>query len=82
MDSFQIFVLVLFGVMLMAVTASYAWYNVQFVQHQEALFLLGAAADRAVVALGWRLFQPLAGRHHRHVGAGADSGHPRSQALR
>ena len=62
MDSFQIFVLVLFGVMLMAVTASYAWYNVQFVQHQGRYFFWGLLPISAVVALGWReVFQPLQG---------------------
>lgn len=62
MDSFQIFVLVLFGVMLMAVTASYAWYNIQFVQHQGRYFFWGLLPISAVVALGWReVFQPLQG---------------------
>lgn len=62
MDSFQIFVLVLFGVMLLAVTASYAWYNVQFVQHQGRYFFWGLLPISAIVALGWReVFQPLQG---------------------
>jgi hypothetical protein len=62
MDSFQIFVLVLFGVMLLAVTASYAWYNVQFVQHQGRYFFWGLLPISAIVALGWReVLQPLQG---------------------
>lgn len=62
MDSFQIFVLVLFAIMLLAVTAAYAWYNTQFMQHQGRYFFWGLLPIGAFVALGWReVLQPLQG---------------------
>ncbi len=62
MDAFQMFVLAVFGVMLLAVTASFAWYNAQFVQHQGRYFFWGLLPISTLVALGWReVMQPLQG---------------------
>jgi 4-amino-4-deoxy-L-arabinose transferase-like glycosyltransferase len=62
MDAFQVAVLGLFGVLIVAVTASYLWYNAKFVQHQGRYFFWGLLPISTVVALGWReLLQPLQG---------------------
>lgn len=62
MDRFQINVLVLFAIMLLAVTASYLAYNTKFVQHQGRYFFWGLLPIATVVALGWReVMQPLQG---------------------
>ena len=62
MDLFQICVLGLFGVILVAVTVGYLWYNVKFVQHQGRYFFWGLLPISALVALGWReVMQPLQG---------------------
>ena len=62
MNDFQIAVLVLLGVMMLAVLASYAWYNVKFVQHQGRYFFWGMLPISTAVALGWReVLQPLQG---------------------
>jgi hypothetical protein len=62
MDRFQLSVLGLFGVILLAVTASYLWYNVKFVQHQGRYFFWGILPISTIIALGWReVLQPLQG---------------------
>lgn len=62
MDLFQLVVLGLFGVMLLAVTAGYVVYNVKFVQHQGRYFFWGLLPISTIVALGWReLMHPLQG---------------------
>ncbi|RIK38892.1 MAG: hypothetical protein DCC57_20560 [Chloroflexi bacterium] len=62
MDVFQLAVLILFGIILLAVTVSYAWYNMKFVQHQGRYFFWGLLPISTVIALGWReVFQPLQG---------------------
>ena len=62
MDRFQVTVLALFGVILLAVTASYLWYNLEFVQHQGRYFFWGLLPISAIVALGWReVLHPLQG---------------------
>lgn len=62
MDRFQINVLVLFAIMLLAVIASYLAYNTKFVQHQGRYFFWGLLPIATVVALGWReVMQPLQG---------------------
>ena len=62
MDLFQLWVLGLFGVMLLVVSAAYLWYNVNFVQHQGRYFFWGILPISAVAALGWReVMQPLQG---------------------
>jgi hypothetical protein len=62
MDVFQLAVLILFGVMLLAVVVSYLWYNVKFVQHQGRYFFWGLLPISTIVALGWReVLQPLQG---------------------
>jgi hypothetical protein len=62
MDLLQMSVLGLFLVILIAVTASYLWYNVKFVQHQGRYFFWGLLPIGTVVALGWReVLQPLQG---------------------
>jgi len=53
-DSFQIAALLLLGIMFLAVTASYIWYNTKFVQHQGRYFFWGMASISTVVAIGWR----------------------------
>ncbi|MCB0157786.1 MAG: glycosyltransferase family 39 protein [Caldilineaceae bacterium] len=54
MDLFQTSVLMLFGLLLLGVTASYLWYNLKFVQHQGRYFFWGMLPISVVVALGWR----------------------------
>ena len=62
MDAFQLSVLILFGLMLLAVTAGYVGYNFKFVQHQGRYFFWGLLPISTVVALGWReVLQPLQG---------------------
>lgn len=62
MDRFQTNVLALFGLILLAVAASFVWYNLKFVQHQGRYFLWGMLAIGTVVALGWReVMHPLQG---------------------
>ncbi len=62
MDRFQVSVLALFGVIVLAVTASYLWYNLEFVQHQGRYFFWGLLPISAFVALGWReVLHPLQG---------------------
>lgn len=62
MDDFQTSVLVIFGLLLVAVAASFVWYNLKFVQHQGRYFFWGMLAIGTVVALGWReLLHPLQG---------------------
>ena len=62
MDLFQLWVLGLFGVTLLAVSAAYLWYNVDFVQHQGRYFFWGLLPISTIVALGWReVMQPLQG---------------------
>ena len=53
-NTFQIAALLLFGLILLAVTASYVWYNTKFVQHQGRYFFWGMIAISTVVAIGWR----------------------------
>ena len=62
MDEFQQWVLGLLGIMLIAVVASYAWYNIKFVQHQGRYLFWGLLPIGTIVALGWReVMQPLQG---------------------
>jgi hypothetical protein len=62
MDNFQVTVLAILGILLLAVSASYLWYNVKFVQHQGRYFFWGMLAIGTVVALGWReVLHPLQG---------------------
>jgi 4-amino-4-deoxy-L-arabinose transferase-like glycosyltransferase len=62
MDVFQLSVLILFGLMLLAVGVSYLAYNLKFVQHQGRYFFWGLLPISTVVALGWReVLQPLQG---------------------
>jgi hypothetical protein len=62
MDAFQLSVLILFGLMLLAVTVGYLGYNLKFVQHQGRYFFWGLLPISTVVALGWReVLQPLQG---------------------
>lgn len=62
MDVFQLSVLILFGIILAAVTVSYTWYNMKFVQHQGRYFFWGLLPISTVIALGWReVLQPLQG---------------------
>ncbi len=63
MDRYQFWVLGLFGVMTLAVLASFAWYNLKFVQHQGRYLFWGLLPISAFVALAWReLMQPLQGK--------------------
>jgi hypothetical protein len=63
MDRFQFWVLGFLIVMLMAVVASFVWYNLKFVQHQGRYLLWGILPLSVFVALGWReLMQPLQGK--------------------
>jgi hypothetical protein len=63
LDRFQFWVLGFFGVMLLAVLASYVWYNVKFVQHQGRYLLWGLLPISAFIGLGWReVMQPLQGK--------------------
>jgi hypothetical protein len=62
MDRYQIGVQVLFGLILLAVFASYLWYNVKFVQHQGRYLFWGLLPISAMAALGWReVLQPIQG---------------------
>ncbi|MEX1018008.1 MAG: hypothetical protein WDZ49_00035 [Litorilinea sp.] len=62
MDFFQLSVLCLLGLILVAVSLSYLWYNLKFVQHQGRYFLWGLLPISVIVALGWReVLQPLQG---------------------
>lgn len=62
MDDFQLWVLGLFALMLLAVFASYVWYNLKFVQHQGRYFFWGLLPLSTFVALGWReVLRPLQG---------------------
>ncbi len=62
MDDFQLWVLGLLGVLLLADLTSYIWYNIKFVQHQGRYFFWGMLAISTFVALGWReVMQPLQG---------------------
>lgn len=62
MDRYQVGVQVLFGLILLAVFASYLWYNVKFVQHQGRYFFWGLLPISAMAALGWReVLQPIQG---------------------
>ncbi len=54
MDDFQTTVLVTLGLLIVAVVASFVWYNLKFVQHQGRYFFWGMLAIGTVVALGWR----------------------------
>jgi 4-amino-4-deoxy-L-arabinose transferase-like glycosyltransferase len=63
LDRFQFWVLGFFVVMVLAVFASYAWYNLKFVQHQGRYLLWGLLPISTFVALGWReVMQPLQGK--------------------
>lgn len=63
MDRYQFWVLGLFGVMVLAVFASFVWYNLKFVQHQGRYLFWGLLPISAFMALAWReLMQPLQGR--------------------
>lgn len=62
MDMFQLSVLILFGVILLAVVVGYLGYNAKFMQHQGRYFFWGLLPISALVALGWReVLQPLQG---------------------
>jgi hypothetical protein len=62
MDAYQLAVLILLSVMLLAVLAGYLAYNTKFVQHQGRYFFWGLLPIGTVVALGWReVMQPLQG---------------------
>ena len=63
MDRYQFWVLGFFGVMALAVLASFVWYNLKFVQHQGRYFFWGLLPISAFMALAWReLMQPLQGK--------------------
>lgn len=63
LDRFQFWVLGFFSVFVLAVFASYAWYNLKFVQHQGRYFLWGLLPISVFAALGWReVMQPLQGK--------------------
>jgi len=63
LDRFQFWVLGFFSVFVLAVFASYAWYNIKFVQHQGRYFLWGLLPISVFAALGWReVMQPLQGK--------------------
>jgi len=63
MDRYQFWVLGLFGVMMLAVLASFIWYNLKFVQHQGRYFFWGLLPISTFAALAWReLMQPLQGK--------------------
>ena len=63
MDRFQFWVLGFLMLMLLAVAASYVWYNLKFVQHQGRYLLWGMLPISVFVALGWReLMQPCKAR--------------------
>lgn len=63
MDRYQFWVLGLFGAMVLAVLASFVWYNLKFVQHQGRYLFWGLLPISAFMALAWReLMQPLQGK--------------------
>ncbi len=63
LDRFQFWILGFFTVFVLAVFASYAWYNIKFVQHQGRYFLWGLLPISVFAALGWReVMQPLQGK--------------------
>ncbi len=63
MDRYQFWVLGFFGVMALAVLASFVWYNLKFVQHQGRYLFWGLLPISAFLALAWReLMQPLQGK--------------------
>lgn len=63
LDRFQFWVLGFFIVVLVAVAASYVWYNMKFVQHQGRYLLWGLLPICTFVGLGWReVMQPLQGK--------------------
>jgi 4-amino-4-deoxy-L-arabinose transferase-like glycosyltransferase len=63
LDRFQFWVLGFFIAFIIGVFASYAWYNIKFVQHQGRYLLWGLLPISTFVALGWReLMQPLQGK--------------------
>jgi hypothetical protein len=62
MDDFQLWVLALFAVIILAVLASYIWYNHKFIQHQGRYLFWGLLPLSLYVALGWReVLRPLQG---------------------
>lgn len=62
LDSYQRWVLLFFATMIVAVTASYVWYNMKFVQHQGRYFFWGLLPISTFVALAWReVMRPLQG---------------------
>jgi hypothetical protein len=62
MDDFQLWVLGLFAVLVVVVTASYIAYNLKFVQHQGRYFFWGLIPISAFVGLAWReTLRPLQG---------------------
>lgn len=70
MDAFQTSVIAILGLLLVAVAASFVWYNLKFVQHQGRYFFWGMLAISAVVALGWReVLHPLQGTITGMLGA-------------
>lgn len=63
MDRYQFWVLGLFGVLVLAVLASFVWYNLKFVQHQGRYLFWGLLPISTFAALAWReLMQPLQGK--------------------
>jgi len=61
-DDYQRWVLIFFAILIIAVTASYIWYNTKFVQHQGRYFFWGLVPISSFVALGWReVMRPLQG---------------------
>jgi 4-amino-4-deoxy-L-arabinose transferase-like glycosyltransferase len=63
LDRFQFWILGFFMAFLLAVIASYAWYNLKFVQHQGRYLLWGLLPISIFIALGWReVMQPLQGK--------------------
>jgi 4-amino-4-deoxy-L-arabinose transferase-like glycosyltransferase len=63
LDRFQFWILGFFTAFVLAVFASYAWYNLKFVQHQGRYLLWGLLPISVFVALGWReVMQPLQGK--------------------
>jgi 4-amino-4-deoxy-L-arabinose transferase-like glycosyltransferase len=62
MDDFQLWVLGLFAVLVVTVTASYVVYNLKFVQHQGRYFFWGLLPISTFVGLAWReVLRPLQG---------------------
>lgn len=61
-DDYQRWVLYFLSVVVLAVMASYIWYNTKFVQHQGRYFFWGLLPISTFVALGWReVMRPLQG---------------------